>query len=70
MQVQHSVMGFDGCLVTSPPPTAASISPALVLSPFGTLTERLHICPEFMRGQCSVELCPFAHPGMKVGERE
>ena len=65
--VQHPVVGFDGCLVTTPPPpaaAAASISPAFVLSPYGTLTERLHVCPEFHRGQCSVELCPFAHPGM------
>ena len=22
------------------------------------------MCPEFLRGQCSVELCPFAHPGV------
>ena len=59
------MVGFDGCLVTSPPPpaaAAASISPAIVVTPYG-LTERLHICPEFLRGQCSVELCPFAHPG-------
>lgn len=64
--VQHPVVGFDGCLVTSPPPTPASISPAFVLSPYGTLTERLHICPEFLRGQCSVEMCPFAHPEYHV----
>lgn len=73
VQVQHPVMGFDGCLVASPPPppaaTAAGLSPAFVLSPYGTLTERLHVCPEFVRGQCSVEVCPFAHPG-EYDERE
>lgn len=64
--VQHPVVGFDGCLMTSPPPAPASISPAFVLSPYGNLTERLHVCPEFQRGQCSVELCPFAHPEYHV----
>ena len=68
LQVQHPVVGFDGCLMTSPAP--ASISPAFVLSPYGNLTERLHICPEFQRGQCSADLCPFAHPGERVSERQ
>lgn len=58
-----SVMGMNGNVVPSAPPPPPMFYPAPMLSPYGMVTDKLHICPEFMMDQCNVLLCPFVHPG-------
>ena len=54
-------VGMDGSSLVEAP-TAYVPSPQ-ILSPYSVITERLQICPEFLRGQCSVQFCPFVHIG-------
>ena len=58
-----TVMGVNGGVVPSAPPPPPVFYPAPMLSPYGMVTDKLHICPEFMMDQCNVLLCPFVHPG-------
>ena len=44
-------------------PVPLGLFPAAVMTPYGTLTDRLRICPDFATGHCGIQLCPFVHPG-------
>ena len=54
-------VGMDGSSLVEAP--AAYVPSPQILSPYSVITERLQICPEFLRGQCSVQFCPFVHIG-------
>ena len=58
-----AMMGGNGSVMAPIPPPLPAFYPAPMMFPYGMMTDRLQICPDFMMDQCNILLCPLVHPG-------
>lgn len=58
-----AMMGGNGSMMAPIPPPPPAFYPAPMMFPYGMVTDRLQICPDFMMDQCNILLCPLVHPG-------